>query len=158
MFVYVLLFRPSFHNWYGWRRLLLRAFGAEIGAGVRIRPSVWVEMPWNLRVGDRTVVGDQAILYSLGRISVGRDVTISQLAHLCAGTHDHTSRSFPLLCLPITIDDGAWIAADAFVGPGVSVGARAVVGARSSAFKDVPPDAIVGGTPAKFIKVREMRD
>jgi putative colanic acid biosynthesis acetyltransferase WcaF len=158
MFVYAFLFRPSFHNWYGWRRFLLRALGAKVGAGVRVRASAWVEMPWNVEIGDRSIVGDRAIIYSLGKVTIGRDVMISQYAHLCAGTHDYTTPRFPLLCVPITVDDGAWVAADAFVGPGVTVGARAVVGARASAFKDVPPDTVVGGSPAKYIKPRELHD
>jgi acetyltransferase-like isoleucine patch superfamily enzyme/glycosyltransferase involved in cell wall biosynthesis len=158
MFVHVFLFRPSFHNWYGWRRALLRAMGAKVGAGVRVRPSAWVEMPWNLAIGDRSIVGDRAIIYSLGKITIGKDVVISQYAHLCAGTHDYTSRRFPLLRLPITVEDGAWVAADAFVGPNVTIGARAVVGARASAFKDVPPDTVVGGSPARYIKPRELHD
>jgi putative colanic acid biosynthesis acetyltransferase WcaF len=158
MFVHLFLFRPSFHNWYGWRRFLLRLLGAKVGAGVRIRPSAWIEMPWNLDIGDRSIVGDHAILYCLGKVTIGRDVVISQYAHLCAGTHDYTSRRFPLLRLPITIGDSAWIAADAFVGPNVTVGNRAVVGARASAFKDVPPDTVVGGSPARYIKPRELHD
>jgi acetyltransferase-like isoleucine patch superfamily enzyme/glycosyltransferase involved in cell wall biosynthesis len=158
MFVHLFLFRPSFHNWYGWRRTLLRMLGAKVGAGVRVRPSAWIEMPWNLDIGDRSIVGDHAILYCLGKVTIGRDVVVSQYAHLCAGTHDYTSRRFPLMRLPITVEDGAWIAADAFVGPNVTVGARAVVGARASAFKDVPPDTVVGGSPAKYIKPRELHD
>ena len=149
------LFRTSFHNWYGWRRLILRAFGARLGRNVRIRPTANVEIPWNLQIGDDSVVGDHAILYSLGPISIGRRVVISQYAHLCAGTHDYTAPDFPLLRPPITVDDGAWIAADAFVGPGVTVGTRAIVGARATVMRDVSPNQIVAGNPASPIKVRE---
>jgi acetyltransferase-like isoleucine patch superfamily enzyme/glycosyltransferase involved in cell wall biosynthesis len=152
------LFRCSFHNWYGWRRLILRLFGAKIGERVRIRPSVKVEIPWNLEIGDDTAVGDYAILYCLGKVTIGQHVTISQYAHICAGTHDYRSRRFPLLRLPITIEDDAWIAADAFVGPGVTIGTRAVVGARATAVKDVPPEHVVAGCPARFIKMREWDD
>ena len=154
MFVRALLFRPSFHNWYAWRRFLLRAMGARIGRGVRVRPTVRIEMPWHLDIGDETVVGDYAILYSLGTIRLGRQVTVSQYAHLCAGTHDHTDPTFPLLTPPVTVEDGAWVATDAFVGPGVTVGARAVVAARATVVKDVPPDQIWAGNPARFIKPR----
>lgn len=150
------LFRCSFHNWYAWRRLVLRVFGAKVGPRVRVRPTVHVEMPWNLDLGEGAIVGDHAILYSLGTITLGPFSMVSQYAHLCAGTHDHTKRSLPLLCPPITIGRDAWVAADAFVGPGVTVGDRSVVGARASVFKDVPPDVIVGGNPAKVIKPREL--
>lgn len=158
MFVRSTLFRFSFHNWYGWRRLLLRAFGARVGRGVRIRPTAHVEIPWNLDIGDESVVGDHAILYSLGTIRVGRMVVISQYAHLCAGTHDYTDRTFPLLTPPIRVEDEAWVAADAFIGPGVTVGARSVVGARATVVKDVPPDQVVAGNPAHPVKRRAFRN
>ena len=157
MMVRAAFFRPSFHNWYGWRRGLLRCFGARIGRGVRIRPTAHVEIPWNLEIGDGAAVGDHAILYSLGRIRIGRLATISQYAHLCAGTHDYTRPAFPLLRPPIVIGDEAWVAADAFVGPGVTVGDRSIVGARATVVKNVPPDQIVAGNPARFIKKRDLK-
>jgi len=149
-----LLFRASFHNWYAWRRLVLRAFGAKVGAHVRVRPSAKIEIPWNVELGDGAVIGDEAILYSLGRITIGRNVVVSQYAHLCAGTHDHTDPTFPLLKPPITIGDGTWLAADTFVGPGVTVGAGTVVGARSSVFKDLPSGVIAAGNPARVLRTR----
>ena len=158
MFAQGMLFRCSFHNWYAWRRVVLRAFGATVGPRVRIRPTARVEMPWNLDLGEGAIVGDYAILYSLGKITVGRFSVISQYSHLCAGTHDHTKRSFPLLCQPITIGRETWIAADVFVGPGVTVGDRSVIGARSSVFSDIPPDVIAAGTPAKVLKPRVLVD
>ena len=153
-----LLFRPSFHNWYGWRRLLLRMFGARIGRDVRIRPTVHIEIPWNLDIREGAVVGDWAILYSLGPITIGRRAVVSQYAHLCAGTHDYHYRDFPLLRPPIVIGDGAWIAADAFVGPDVTVGAGAVIGARSSVFKDIPANVVAVGNPAVPVKRRMFYD
>jgi acetyltransferase-like isoleucine patch superfamily enzyme/glycosyltransferase involved in cell wall biosynthesis len=150
------LFRPSFHNWYGYRRVLLKLFGAKLGKGVRIRPSAVIEIPWNLEIGDDVIIGDCAILYSLGTITIRRGAIISQYAHLCAGTHDYTKRSFPLLKPPIVIGEDAWIAADAFIGPGVTVGDRAVVGARATVVKNVPADQVVIGPAATFLKPREM--
>jgi putative colanic acid biosynthesis acetyltransferase WcaF len=158
MIVRASLFRLSFHNWYGWRRLLLKLFGAKLGRGVRVRPTASVEIPWNLTIGDDAVVGDYAILYSLGHITIGPRTTISQYAHLCAGTHDHTSRQFELLKPPIVVGQDVWIAADAFIAPGVTVGDRAVVGARATVVRDVPPDQIVVGPGATPIKQRIMRD
>ncbi|HQY87297.1 MAG TPA: WcaF family extracellular polysaccharide biosynthesis acetyltransferase, partial [Tepidisphaeraceae bacterium] len=158
MIVQLTLFRPSFHNWYGWRRFLLKLFGAKIGRGVRIRPTVKVEIPWNLEIGDNSIVGDYAILYSLGKITLGKRVIISQYAHLCAGTHDYRYKSFPLIRPPITVGDEAWIAADAFVGPNVTIGKRAVLGARASAFRDIAPEMIAAGSPAREIKPRERFD
>lgn len=158
MIVRASLFRFSFHNWYGWRRMLLQMFGAKLGRGVRIRPTAMVEIPWNLTIGDDAIIGDYAILYSLGQISIGARTTVSQFAHLCAGTHDHTSRRFPLLKPPIVIGQDAWIAADAFISPGVTVGDRAVVGARATVVRDVPADQIVVGPAAAPIKPRIFRD
>jgi acetyltransferase-like isoleucine patch superfamily enzyme/glycosyltransferase involved in cell wall biosynthesis len=158
MIVRASLFRPSFHNWYGWRRLLLRLFGAKIGRGVRVRPTTFVEIPWNLEIGQDVVIGDYAIVYSLGKITIGRAATISQYAHLCAGTHDYTKRRFPLLKPPIVIGEESWIAADAFIGPGVTIGARAVVGARATVVKDVPADQVVVGPNATIVKRRILED
>jgi putative colanic acid biosynthesis acetyltransferase WcaF len=156
MLTRLLLFRPSFHNWYAWRRFLLRCFGAKIGRGVRIRPSALIEIPWNLQIADHAIIGDYAIIYSLGKITIGRHVVISQYAHLCAGTHDYTQRRFPLLRPPIVLEEDVWIAADAFVGPGVTIAARSILGARASAFADLPPDIIAVGNPAKPIKPRVL--
>jgi putative colanic acid biosynthesis acetyltransferase WcaF len=158
MIVRATLFRLSFHNWYGWRRLLLELFGARLGKGVRIRPTALIEIPWNLEIGDNVVIGDYAILYSLGKITIGRAATISQYAHLCAGTHDYTSRRFPLLKPPIVIGEEVWIAADAFVGPGVTVGDRAVVGARATVVNDVPADQVIVGPGARIVKRRILQD
>jgi putative colanic acid biosynthesis acetyltransferase WcaF len=151
------LFAWSPRPLWGWRRALLRLFGARIGRGVHIYPSVRIAVPWNLRIGDQTAVGDCAILYSLGPITIGERVTISQGAHLCAGTHDYRDPTMPLLKLPIVVAHEAWISADAFVGPGVQVGARAIVGARCVAMKDVAPAAIVVGNPARLLRWREHK-
>jgi putative colanic acid biosynthesis acetyltransferase WcaF len=139
---------------WGLRRALLRAFGARIGRNVHILPSVRITIPWNLDIGDEAAVGEGAILYALGPIRIGRQATISQYAHLCAGSHDFTRADMPLLKPPIEIGEGAWICADAFVGPGVTVGARAVLGARAVAMKHVAPGLIVAGNPARPIRKR----
>jgi len=119
---------------------------------------VTVEVPWNLTVGARTVVGDFVILYCLGETTLGDRVTVSQYAHLCAGTHDYTRADFPLLRLPIVIGDDAWVAADVFVGPGVAIGAGTVVGARSNVFGDLPAWKVCVGSPARAVKDRILED
>jgi putative colanic acid biosynthesis acetyltransferase WcaF len=130
-------------------------FGAKIHATVRIRSSVRIECPWNLKLDEDVLVGDHAILYALGPITVGAQTVISQQAHLCAGTHDFNSPNFTLIRASIEIADRSWIAADAFVGPGVKVGTGAILGARGCAFKDLAPWTIYGGNPAKAIKQRQ---
>jgi putative colanic acid biosynthesis acetyltransferase WcaF len=150
------LFRWSPRPMFGWRRFILRAFGATVGIGVNIYSSATIYFPWNLAVGDWSSIGEGALIYNLGPITIGDQVTVSQQAHLCAGTHDHTDPAMPLLKPPITIEDQAWICADAFVGPNVTVGEGAVVGARAVAVKDVPEWTIVGGNPARKIGQRKL--
>lgn len=152
------LFRLSPQPFYRWRAWLLRLFGAHVDRTCRIRPTVKVEIPWHLTIAAHTVVGDYAILYCLGPITIGARATISQYAHLCAGTHDHTRSDFPLLRMPITVGDDAWIATDVFVGPGVTVGTGTVVGARSSVFRDLPAWKVCVGNPARPIKDRILED
>lgn len=146
--------RWSWHNFYSWRRLLLRTFGATVHPESRVRPTVRIECPWNVTLGANTVIGDFVNLYALGPITLGDRVTVSQHAHLCAGTHDFDRPDFPLITPPIDIQDDAWIATDAFVGPGVTVGRRAILGARGCAFKDLNTDTIYGGNPAKALRLR----
>ena len=149
-------FRFSPRPCFGWRRFLLRCFGAKIGQSVHVYPSATIYFPWNLKAGDESAIGEHVFIYNLGRVTLGSRVTISHRAHLCAGTHDHTKRDFPLLRLPIVVESDAWICADAFVGPGVTVGEGAIVGARAVAIKDVTPRTIVVGNPARESKSRQI--
>jgi putative colanic acid biosynthesis acetyltransferase WcaF len=142
--------RPAF----GWRRAILRLFGARVGQHVNIYPSTRIVMPWNVELGDWCALGDDVLVYSLGRVSIGAHATVSYRAHLCAGTHDFSRADLPLLRPPVTVGAGAWIGTEAFVGPGVTVGAGAIVGARAVVVKDVAPRAIVVGNPARNIGVR----
>lgn len=155
-FVEATVFRFSPRPMYRWRAWLLRCFGAKVHPTARIRPTATVEVPWNLTVGADSSVGDGAILYCLGTVRIGDRVMISQYAHLCAGTHDHTRPDMPLIKATIAVEDDAWIAADAFVGPDVTVGRGALLGARASAFKDVPAWKIYAGNPAREIGDREL--
>lgn len=148
------LFRCSFHTWYGMRAWLLRRFGAKLAGNVRIRRTVRIECPWNLTMGENSSAGDRALLYCLGPVTIGKNVSISQQAHVCAGSHDYTRADLPLLRPSIVIEDDAWIAADAFVGPGITVGRGAILGARGCAFKDLEPWSIYGGNPAKRLRDR----
>jgi putative colanic acid biosynthesis acetyltransferase WcaF len=107
-----------------------------------------------LAIDEGASIGDRAIVYDLGLIRIGKAVTISQHAHLCGGTHDYRDPAMPLLKLPIVIEHGAWICADAFIGPGVRIGARAIVGARAVVMNDVAADAIVIGNPARLLRWR----
>jgi putative colanic acid biosynthesis acetyltransferase WcaF len=150
------LFRFSPRPCFGWRRFVLRCFGAKIGAHVNTYPSTQIYFPWNLSVKDWSAIGEDALIYNLGPVTLGEKVTISHRAHLCAGTHDYTQPDMPLLKPPIVVGDQAWICADAFVGPDVTVGEGAVVGARAVVTKDVEPWTVVAGNPAREIRKREL--
>lgn len=147
-------FRWSPRALWRWRAGILRLFGATVGRNVRVDPSAVIFAPWHLQIGCDSSVGYDAILYNLGVIRIGNRVTISQRAHLCAGTHDYTNPRMPLLKTPITIDDEAWVCADAFIGPNVHIGRRAVVGARAVVVRDVLENTVVAGNPARQIKLR----
>ena len=132
------LFRGSPQVLYGWRRGLLRAFGARIGRGVIIRPSVQVTYPWKLRIGDHAWIGDNVVLYTLGEIEIGAHAVVSQRSYLCTGNHDYTRPTFDIYAKPIVIGEQVWLATDVFVAPGVDIGTGTVVGARSSVFESLP--------------------
>lgn len=141
------LFRFSPRPLWEWRVWLLRCFGAQIGGQVHLHPTVRITIPWNLRIGDQAAVGDRAILYALGPIEIGARATVSQNAHLCAGTHDWRDPARPLRKPPIQIGPDVWICADAFVGPSVRIGASAILGARAVAMTDLPARHIGVGNP-----------
>lgn len=107
-------------------------------------------------MGAMSCLGDRCEIYNLGTIEIGKRVVISQEAYLCAGTHDYQLISMPLLTPPIVLKDDSWICARAFIGPGVTVGEGAIVGAAAVAMRDVPDWTIVAGNPAKFIKERKL--
>ena len=151
------LFRFSPRPLFGWRRMILRLFGAKVGEDAHIYPTARVYLPWNLTIGAQASIGEWALIYNLGPVTVGEKATISHRAHVCAGTHDYRDATLPLLRLPIHIGAQAWICADAFVGPGISIGEGAIVGAAAVAVNDVPPWTIVAGNPARTIKRRELR-
>jgi putative colanic acid biosynthesis acetyltransferase WcaF len=154
--VRALLFRPSPKILHGWRRFLLRSFGATISRSAHVYPSTKIWAPWNLTLGDHSCLAGAVDCYCVDRIVLGAHATVSQYSFLCAATHDYEHPAMPLVSAPITIGAGAWVAADVFVGPGVTIGEGAVVGARSSVFKDIEPWSVVAGSPAKFLKKRQL--
>jgi len=149
-----LVFRLTPRPCFGLRRSILRGFGAQVGSNVHIYPSALIYYPWNLKIGDDSSIGEWALVYNLGKVSIGARTTISQRVHLCAGTHDYKNPAMPLMKPPIVIGDEVWVCADAFIGPAVTVADRAIVAAASVVVKDVSTGTIVGGNPAKYIKER----
>lgn len=156
--VWQTLFRWSPPACHAWRLRLLKTFGATIQGRAWIAPSARVDFPWNLTLGDRVVIAHKVILNCMGHVTVGDRTRISQYAHLVAGTHDHTRRDMTILRAPIDVGKDVWIAADAFVGPGVRIGDGALLAARASAFKDLPPGQVCVGEPARPLKSRPVRE
>jgi putative colanic acid biosynthesis acetyltransferase WcaF len=152
--VWVLLFRPSPRPFRAWRRGLLILFGARIDRTANIYPGVRIWAPWRVVVGADTGIADGVLLYSQDWIRIGDRVVISQESYLCAGSHDYTQDSFPLITNPIDIGNDVWIAARAFVHPGVKVANGVVVGACAVVTKDLPEWTVCAGNPCKVIKER----
>jgi putative colanic acid biosynthesis acetyltransferase WcaF len=142
---------------FGWRRILLRSFGAKISPTALVYGSTRIWYPANVKIGNYVQIGPRAILYSMAKISLEDYVFVSQGAHLCAGAHDIESPDFQTVAKPIQINARVWVAAEAFVGPGVTVGEGAVLGARGVAFRDLEPWTVYAGNPAKPIKTRNVR-
>lgn len=151
------LFRFSPRPLHGWRRTLLRLFGASVGRDVSIHPSARIVIPWNLSIGDQSSLGDRALVYNLGRVTIGARSTVSHLAHLCAGSHDYLDPALPLLRLPIEIGSDVWVCAQAFVGPGLTLGDGCVVGAGAVVTRSVEAWTVVAGNPAALVRQRVMR-
>jgi putative colanic acid biosynthesis acetyltransferase WcaF len=148
------IFNPGWIKAYGLKRRLLEGMGARIGKGVVVKPGAKITFPWKLSVGANSWIGEEAWLLNLDRIEIGANVCISQRAFLCAGSHDWSAESFDLIVRPIRIEDGAWICANVFVGPGVVVGANSVVTAGSVVTRDLPPGMICSGNPCVPVKKR----
>ena len=149
-----LFFKNSPQFLYGFRRFLLRLFGAKIGKKVIIRPTVRITYPWKVVIGDFSWIGDDVVLYSLGEIEIGENVVISQKSYLCAASHDYLKQDFPIFEKKISIEDQCWLATDVFIAPGITIGKGTVVGSRSSVYKDLPANKVCIGNPAKIIRER----
>ena len=149
-------FRWSPRPWHGFRAWLLRSFGASIGGPVVIFPTARIMFPWKLSLAPRSMVGPCVNLYNLAPIRLEYGANISQHCHLCAGTHDFTRWSMPLVTQPIVIGRNVWLGADVFVGPGVTVGELSVVGARSVVVRDLPPRQICVGSPCRPVRERSL--
>jgi len=155
--VWMVFFRPSPRPFHGWRRWLLRLFGARIDSTAYIYPGARIWAPWMVEIGAQTGIADGAVLYSQGLIRIGDRCVISQGAYICTGTHDYVQEDFPLVVRPVVIGDDVWIAARAFIHPGVELGHGVVVAACAVVIKSIPSYTVVAGNPAYVIKNYEKR-
>lgn len=155
---YILAFRPlSLSCFNFWRLFLLRLFGARVHAKAHVYSSARIWAPWNLEMDAYSCLAPHVDCYNTDLIRIGKNTIISQKSYLCASSHDISDPFYALITAPIVIEDQVWIAADSFIGMGVTIHQGAVVGARSSVFKDVAPQTVVGGNPAKDIKKRILK-
>lgn len=153
--VSIIVFRPFVSRLFKkWRVFVLKCFGAKIEWSTHIYASVKIWAPWNLQMGANSSLGPHVDCYNQGHITIGANTVISQKTYLCASSHDYTKTDFPLILKPITIGNGVWVAADAFIGPGVAIEDNAVIAARSVVNKKVEKNAVMGGNPATLIKLR----
>lgn len=152
------IFRLTPRPLFRFRAAILRLFGAKIGRNVHVYPSAIIYLPWRLTIEDEASVGEWALIYNLGTVIIRKQSTISHRAHLCAGTHDYERKDLPLIRTPITIEQGVWVCADAYIGPGVTLGEGCVVGARAVVVKSVNAFAVVAGNPARTLKYRSLGD
>lgn len=156
MVVSAVFFRHSLAIWNGGKIRLLRLFGAKVGVGVLIKPSVQIKFPWYLSIGDHVWIGEHVWIDNLTTVTIGSHVCLSQGAMLLCGNHDYTRVTFDLLTGPIQIEEGGWVGARSIVCPGVSVGSHAVLAAGSVATRDLTPFGIHQGNPAAFKKARTV--
>ena len=139
-----------------WRALVLRCFGARLGRRCHIYPGARIWAPWNLRCGADAAIADGAIIYNQAMVTLGEGAVVSQGAHLCTGTHDYESPRFELMAFPITVHSRAWICAQAFIHPDVTIGEGTVIGARAVVTRDMPPWMVCAGHPCVPIKPRRL--
>ena len=144
-----------------WRIMLLKIFGADIRWDSEVCSSVKIWAPWNLKMGHRACLGPDVICYNQDNVILEDDVVVSQYSYLCTASHDVNmlnTADKSLIIAPITIKEKAWIGSRAFIGLGVTIGKAVVVGATASVYKDVEDYHIVGGNPAKTIKIRSLNE
>ncbi len=132
------------------RDRLLRLFGARIGRGLIIRSGVNITFPWRLAVGDHVWLGEEVLILTLAPVTIGSNVCVSQRAFLCTGSHALRQQEFDLVTAPIKVEDGVWISAMSFVGPGVTIGEGSIVAAGAVIVKPVPAGCLAKGNPATF--------
>jgi putative colanic acid biosynthesis acetyltransferase WcaF len=144
-----LFFQPLWHVPSCWRAFLLRAFGARIGLRPVIRAGVNISFPWRLELGDDVWIGEDVMILTLAPVRIASNVCLSQRCFLCTGSHDHRQETFDLVVRPIEIGAGCWVAASAFIGPGVVLPAGTMVGAGAVMVKSPSQAGVWVGNPAR---------
>lgn len=154
----IIFFICPFFTFSSAKVFLLRLFGAKVGRGVVIKPSVNIKYPWKLKIGNHVWIGENVWIDNLGEVSIGNNVCISQGALILSGNHDYKKIKFDLVVKKILIEDGAWVGAKAIVANGAHCGSHSVLTAGSVASADLEPYSIYRGNPAVKIKERTMEE
>jgi putative colanic acid biosynthesis acetyltransferase WcaF len=154
---WILLYRPSPTPLHAYRRWLLRCFGAQIAKGAHPYPRAKIWAPWNLTMDEGSCIANDVDCYNVSRISIGYAATVSQYSYLCTASHDYRDPSFPLVAESISVKSWAWVAADCFIGPGVTVEEGCVVGARSTVLRSTQPWTVTAGSPLRTIRSRDPK-
>jgi putative colanic acid biosynthesis acetyltransferase WcaF len=129
-------------------------FGCKIGKGVKIRRTCEITYPWKVKIGDFSWIDDEVILYSLDKITIGSNCSISRRSYLCTGSHKENDKSFNLIVKPIIIEKGTWIQVECFIAQGIKIGENCVIRARSTVLKNTPKNMICEGSPCRPLKER----
>ncbi len=135
--------------------LLLRMFGAKVGKGVVIKPSVNIKYPWLLEIGDYTWIGEHVWIDNLAKVKIGANCCLSQGAMLLCGNHNYKLETFDLIVKPITLEDGAWVGAMSTVCPGVTLKSHAILTVDSVATETLEAYSLYKGNPA--VKIRDRK-
>lgn len=152
-FINIIIFKSYLFPFYGFKRFVLRFFGAKVGKGVVIKPDVNIKYAWLLNIGDYTWIGEKSWIDNLVQVNIGSNVCISQGAMLLTGNHNYKKVTFDLIPGQITLEDGVWIGAKSIVCPNVTCKSHSVLSVSSVAVENLDEYSIYQGNPA--IKVRE---
>jgi putative colanic acid biosynthesis acetyltransferase WcaF len=135
---------------------LLRFFGARVGKGVIIKPSVNIKYPWRLTIGNHVWIGEGVWIDNLDEVEIGDHCCISQGALLLTGNHNYKKQTFDLMTGKISLENGVWIGAKSIVAPGVTCFSHSVLSAGSLLGQNMEHYGIYAGNPAKFIRKRTI--
>ena len=141
-----------------WKRFLLRLFGAKLAPTAVVYSSTRIYMPCHLEMDDHSCLANEVECYNVAPIKIGKNSTVSQRTFLCSASHDISRPDLPLVFAPITIGNGVWVAAEAFVGPGVTINDNSVIGARACVFRDVASGVVIGAVPGQVLKKRIFKE
>lgn len=155
--IYLFFFRCTPNFFFKWRVFILRFFGADVSWKARVYPSAKIWLPKNLKMAEGSCIASGVNVYNVAFVTLEKGAIVSQFSHICTATHNINSKNFDLLKAPITFEETCWIAADVFVGPGVTIGKGSVCYARSVVIKSTEPFGIYGGNPVKMIGYRKIQ-